>query len=209
MTIISHRHRCVFIAVPKNASHAIRFALRPFLDPIDEEQVALFVHKRIDRPVFTDMRHGHQTALQVRAALGPELWSRYRSFAVVRNPWARFVSYVAFMKRGGEWPRDPVAALRRTLQHPENQSAVHFRPQSDYLVDAERQLLVTQICRLEQLETDFAAVTAALGLPPIALDLHNTSNHGHYANYYDDAMIAAVAELYREDIERFGYRFGD
>lgn len=209
MTIISHRHRFVFIAVPKNASHAIRFALRPFLDPADEEQVALFAHKRIQRPVFAAVRHGHQTALQVRTALGPELWSGYRSFAVVRNPWARFVSYVAFMKRAGEWPRDPVAALWRTLQHPENQSAVHVRPQSDFLVDNDRQLLVTQICRVEQLQSDFDAVTAALGLPAIRLDLHNTSDHGHYAKYYDDAMIAAVAELYREDIERFGYRFGD
>jgi hypothetical protein len=209
VTIISHRHRCVFIAVPKNASHAIRFALRPFLDPADEEQVGLFLQKRIERPIFTDMRHGHQTALEVRTALGPTLWSDYRSFAVVRNPWARFVSYVAFMKRAGEWPRDPVAALWRTLRHPENQSAVHFRPQSDYLVDADRQLLVTQICRVEHLQADFDAVAAAIGLPPITLDLHNRSDHGHYVQYYDDAMVAAVAERYQEDIERFGYRFGD
>ena len=47
MTIISHQHRFVFVAVPKVASHSIRFALRPFLDDNDEEQVSLFVRKRI------------------------------------------------------------------------------------------------------------------------------------------------------------------
>ena len=135
MTIVSHRHRCIFVAVPKNASHAIRFALRPHLGPTDEEQVSLYVQKRINHPIFAAARHGHQTASEVRAAVGQDIWSRYCSFAVVRNPWARFVSYVAFMKRDGEWRRDPRTALWRTLEHPENQSRAHFRPQSDYLTD--------------------------------------------------------------------------
>ncbi len=97
MTIISHQHRFVFVAVPKVASHSIRFALRPFLDDDDEEQVSLFVRKRIDRPEFSSVEHGHQLAREIRDAVGADVWSRYVSFAVVRNPWARFVSYVAFI----------------------------------------------------------------------------------------------------------------
>jgi hypothetical protein len=209
MTIISHRHRCIFIAVPKSASHSIRFALRPYLDAKDEEQVALFLHKRIQRPIFASMAHGHQTAAEVREALGDERWRQYFSFAVVRNPWARFVSYVAFMKRGGEFQQDPTRAMRRVLENPQNQSHIHYRPQSDYVVDGSGQRLVTRICRAEHLQTDFDAVTQTLGLPAIRLDLHNASEHEHYAGYYDGPLIDAVAERYREDIERFGYRFGD
>ena len=72
MTILSHRHRFAFIAIPKSASHSIRFALRDQLGPEDEEQVALFVQKRIEHPLFAAAGHGHQTALQVREVLGSE-----------------------------------------------------------------------------------------------------------------------------------------
>lgn len=209
MTIISHRLRCVFIAVPKSASHSIRFALRPHLDAADEEQVALFVQRRIERPVFDRMGHGHQTAAEVRESLGETLWESYFSFAVIRNPWARFVSYVAFMKRSGEFAADPVGSMRRVLANPERQSRPHFRSQSDFLVDASGNLLVDDLCRAESLQTDFDRVAKRLGLPATPLELRNTSTHAHYTTYYDDALRDAVHERYRDDIERFGYRFGD
>lgn len=210
MTILSHRHRFVFIAVPKVASHSIRFALREHLAPADEEQVSLFVRKRIDRPIFNAQEHGHQTAAEVRAALGEALWGEYFSFAVVRNPWERFVSYVAFMMRhNGSFERDPRAAMRRVLANPQNQSTVHYRPQSDFVTDADGNLLVSKICRAEQLQRDFDAVCAALALPAATLEVRNSSTHRPYADYYDDELRLAVGERYHDDIARFGYVFGE
>ena len=209
MTMISHRHRCIFIAVPKSASHSIRFALRPHLDAADEEQVALFVQRRIERPVFDRMGHGHQTSAEVRESLGQALWESYFSFAVIRNPWARFVSYVAFMKRNGEFAADPIGSMRRVLANPERQSRPHFRSQSDFLVDGSGHLLVNDLCRAESLQTDFDRIMQRLGLPPTKLELRNSSAHAHYTTYFDDALREAVEERYRDDIERFGYRFGD
>jgi hypothetical protein len=209
MTILSHRHRLIFVAIPKVASHSIRFALRPHLGGDDEEQVSLFVRKRIARPVFDAQEHGHQLAREVRAALGPELWGQYFSFAVIRNPWDRFVSYVAFMMRhNGLFERDPQAAMRRVLAHPQNQSAVHYRPQSDFVTDEGGQVIVSALCRVERLQADFAEVCARIGLPPLALEQRNPSVHRPYTEYYDEELRDAVAALYREDIERFGYRFG-
>lgn len=210
MTILSHRHRFVFLAVPKVASHSIRFALRAHLDDDDEEQVSLFVRKRIDRPIFNAQEHGHQTAAEVRAALGEALWEQYFSFAVVRNPWDRFVSYVAFMMRhNGAFDRDPRAAMQRVLANPQNQSLVHYRPQSDFVTDASGALIVSKICRAERLQQDFDEVCTALNLPRSELEVRNASTHRPYVEYYDDALREAVAERYRADIERFGYVFGE
>lgn len=210
MTIISHQHRFVFIAVPKVASHSLRFALRAHLGPTDEEQVSLFVRKRIDRPEFAGVEHGHQRAREVRAALGIEVWERYLSFAVVRNPWDRFVSYVAFMMRhNGSFEHDPRAAMRRVLANPQNQSPVHFRPQSDFVTDESGRQIVARILRVERLQEDFAAVCEALGLPRQTLEIRNASAHRPYHEYYDPPLIEAVADRYREDVERFGYRFGE
>jgi len=32
--------------------------------------------------------------------------------------------------------------------------------------------------------------------------------HRHYSYYYDDRLRERAAEMYKEDIERFGYEFG-
>lgn len=37
----------------------------------------------------------------------------------------------------------------------------------------------------------------------------NDSDHMHYTDYYSRESWAAVAELYRQDIESFGYSFGE
>ena len=208
MTIISHQHQFVFVAVPKVASHSIRFALRPFLDDNDEEQVSLFVRKRIDRPGFSNVEHGHQLAREIRDALGADVWSRYVSFAVVRNPWARFVSYVAFMMRhNGLFTSDPQAAMRRVLANPQNQSPVHFRAQADFVTDENGRVMVSHLLRAESLQSDFDALCQALSLPQVALETRNASEHRDYREYYDEDLVRRVAERYRVDIDLFGYRF--
>lgn len=210
MTIISHQHRLVFIAVPKSASHSIRFALRDQLGPTDEEQVSLFVRRRIDHPVFAAVEHGHQLAREVREALGAERWSGYRSFAVIRNPWERFVSYVAFMMRhNGSFERDPGAAMRRVLANPQNQSPVHYRAQSDFVTDESGRQIVTRLCRAERLQADFDALCDEFDLERRELGIRNASNHLQYTRYYDEELIRQVGTQYRDDVERFGYRFGD
>lgn len=210
MTILSHRHRLVFIAIPKSASHSIRFALRDQLGPEDEEQVALFVQRRIDHPVFAAAGHGHQTALQVREMLGVERWGEYCSFAVVRNPWERFVSCVAFMMRNnGRFEQDPLGTMRQVLELPGQLARVHYWPQSAFVCDASGQLMVSRVLRAEGLQAGFDELCGATGLQPRVLEVRNTSAHRHYATYYDAALRQAVGTLYREDVERFGYRFGD
>jgi len=208
VTIISHQHQFVFVAVPKVASHSIRFALRPFLDDNDEEQVSLFVRKRIDRPGFSSVEHGHQLACEIRDALGADVWSRYVSFAVVRNPWARFVSYVAFMMRhNGLFTSDPQAAMRRVLANPQNQSPVHFRAQADFVTDENGRVMVSHLLRAESLQSDFDALCKALSLPRVTLETRNASEHRDYREYYDEDLVRRVAERYRTDIDLFGYRF--
>ena len=210
MTILSHRHRFVFIAIPKSASHSIRFALRDQLGPEDEEQVALFVQRRIDHPVFASTGHGHQTALQVREALGSQRWSQYRSFAVVRNPWERFVSCVAFMMRNnGLFEQDPSGTMRRLLDAPQQLARVHYWPQSAFVCDEAGEVMVSQLLRAERLQEGFDDLCAATGLESRRLEVRNASEHRHYTDYYDDGLRHAVGELYREDIDRFGYTFGE
>jgi hypothetical protein len=61
--------------------------------------------------------------------------------------------------------------------------------------------------RVERIQEDYDAVCARIGIPSRALDKVNSSKRGDYRQYYDQALIDGVTELYRRDLELFGYSF--
>jgi hypothetical protein len=140
--IVSHRHRFVFAAVPKTGTHAVRQALREQMGEEDLEQVGLFVNKRFPWPTLA--------AIQ----LGDALFDAYFKFAFVRNPFDRFVSYCAFMLRGGDvFEQRPREAMHHFLFGDPPERHILFQPQSDLLVGDDRTTLLTDhVGRVEDME---------------------------------------------------------
>ncbi len=207
--IVSHRHRFIFAAVPKTGTHAVRQALREQLGEGDVEQVGLFVDKRFPWPELAAIRHGHLSLRQVRPHLGEAAFAGYFKFAFVRNPFDRFVSYCAFMLRGGdvfqERPRD---VMRHFLFVEPPEHHILFQPQASLLVDTDgRTLLTDGIGHVEDMQSSYDAVCMRLGIPSRPLDRVNGSKHGDYRHYYDQTLIDGVAARYAQDIELFGYDF--
>jgi hypothetical protein len=64
--------------------------------------------------------------------------------------------------------------------------------------------------KYESLEADFSYVSSVIGLPqkrlPRAAASPNRNQRG-YRDYYDGDLAEMVYELYRRDIEEFGYEF--
>ena len=87
------------------------------------------------------------------------------------------------------------------------------RPQTDFLYDQSGRLLVDQVIRFESLEECFNQVFKQLGLSGGKLPHMNYSMHGTekeslpYQAYYKLETRLWVKELYRSDIEKFGYCF--
>jgi len=207
--IVSHRHRFIFAAVPKTGTHAVRQALREQLGDEDVEQVGLFVNKRFPWDALAAIQHGHLALRQVRPYLGDEVFSRYFKFAFVRNPYDRFVSYCAFMLRGGDdFQRRPREVMRHILfvQPPEHH--ILFQPQASLLTDEDgRTLLTDGIGRVEDMQGSYDAMCRRIGIPPRPLDRVNGSRHGSYRDYYDKVLIDGVAARYAQDLDLFGYGF--
>ena len=161
-------------------------------------------------------------------ALEPDL-ATYWSFAMVRNPWARMVSWWSMIdkwnhawgpasgkpqiKRGGMkdgnklWRRVAEFAdfeefiLRGTIELPRLAT-----PQLDYLTALDRQ--VDFIGRTENLSADLAQAQRELGLEIVPLPHRNQSlSTGHWRDYYNSATRDRIAELYASDCERWGYQF--
>lgn len=206
--IISHTHRFIFVPVPKTGTHAVRQALREHLGPDDIEQVGLFVNKRFPYPEIARLRHGHLSLRDVRPYVGAEVADGYFSFAFVRNPFDRFVSYCSFMTREqGAFDRDPRGTMRQILFQLRPVQHVHFQPQCTLLTDEHGELAVDYIGRVEDMQSGYDEVCRRVGIPPRALDRVNSSRRGDYRDYYDPELIDAVTALYRRDLELFGYSF--
>jgi hypothetical protein len=206
--IVSHAHRFIFAAIPKTGTHSVRRALREQLGPDDMEQVGLFVDKRFPWPELAQLRHGHLGLAQVRPFLGDEVFARYFKFAFVRNPFDRFVSYCAFVTREtDEFQRDPRGVMRRILFDLRPMQHILFQPQHTFLVDEDGALLTDAVGRVEQMQASYDAICVRIGMPSQPLEQVNSSRRGSYRDYYDQALVDGVAQLYQRDLDLFGYAF--
>ena len=205
--IVSHRHRFIFAAVPKTGTHAVRRALREQMGDQDIEQVGLFVDRRFPWPELAAIRHGHLSLRQVRPYLGEEVFGAYLKFAFVRNPFDRFVSYCAFMLRGGDvFAQRPRHAMRHFLFGDPPEQHILFQTQASLLVE-DGALSTDMIGRVEDMQGSYDAICARIGIASHPLDRVNDSRRGDYRGYYDQALIDGVAARYAQDLELFGYTF--
>jgi hypothetical protein len=210
--IISHRNRFIFTAIPKTGTHAVRQALRAHLGPEDHEQVGLFLQKRLPYAALAALRHGHLSLAQIRPHLGEAAFAAYFKFAFVRNPFDRFVSYCAFMTReDDEFARRPQKVMRHFLFKERPLDHLLFHPQHAFVTDARGALLTNAIGRVEEMQSSYEALCARIGLAPVPLERVNATQQrcSDYRIYYDRELIDGVADLYRRDLDLFGYRFDE
>jgi hypothetical protein len=194
--------------VPKTGTHSVRQALRLNLGPQDEEQARLFVEKRLSFPELAQIGHGHISLAQLRPFVGEQVFAGYFKFAFVRNPFDRFVSYCAFATRKQDvFERHPQQVMRHFLFTEPPLQHMLFRPQHSFLIGADGELLTDALGRVEDMQGSFDAISERIGLPHVALERTNASQHGDYRDYYDQQLIDGVASLYGRDLELFGYQF--
>lgn len=167
--------------------------------------------------------HQHDT-LRRALARQPAL-SEYWTFSVVRNPWARMVSWWSMIRDHQSRAEAGAVSAKRWMEQTRSRSAVAAMPDFDtFVTEAPRQWekfrrpqvrwldsptrRVDFIARTETLGADLRAVSARFGLAtPDEPHVVNSSSHDDFHSYYSDRTRALVGEIFRADIEAFGYRF--
>lgn len=125
-------------------------------------------------------------------------WSSYRTFAFVRNPWDRMVSLHAHIAGRGISFEDFVLS-------PPWQAEMYIKPQVSYLADERGALLVDFIGKFERLAEDLAFMNPSC--ERVLLHLNKSQRPADYRDCYTPETQARVGELFRADIETFGYEF--
>lgn len=216
---ISHKHRLVFLANPRTGSMTVRNILNGHSDiksiKISEaDEGSPFYH--------------HISAAELARIFERQEWewSGYRRFCVVRNPFDRVVSlYHHHQKRITRRPeqsgtaRDlsqkvkrmikPSASFRNYVMqiNPANRLTTSLRA---FVCDDNGNFLVEDILRFENLTEELTGYLNRSGIhirPEEIPHLHATRDRRDYREYYDEATMKRVAELYAYEIDRFGYSF--
>ncbi len=209
--LISHRHKFIFIHVPKNAGLSISAALEPYADNAPMTQVRRFlslipVPENPQKAFF----RVHVTAAQLKVKLPPRMFDGYLKFAVVRNPYDRLVSYYSYLTQNAAHHRHDQVRDLTFSQYLNYDAGRMQRGRSDtqlsFVADGRGKLLVDRVLRFETLAADFAALCKTLGVEAGPLPVENASKRPRKASPYDEKGVRErVAQLYGADFEAFGY----
>jgi hypothetical protein len=205
--MISHIHKGIFIHVPKTAGTSICKRL-PF------KVVNLNSASDGSNDGVTGA-YKIGTARRMKRGL-EDVWDDYFKFAFVRNPWDRTVScwkknapgYKSFSSFLDALPY--LDSPRKSKMGRKRRGVIwHSLPQLDHICDAKGKLIVDYVGRFENLQEDLGIVCDKLGIAEKKLPHCNKSKHKPYWEYYTDSRRRFVYELYKREIEYFGYKFGE
>jgi hypothetical protein len=148
----------------------------------------------------------------IRDIIGAELFERCYRFTVVRNPYARAVfsyhyQYDDFAPQFGSFEQYVLRLPELIRQRPGCKNA-HFHPQVRY-TQLDGAPCCHDIARFEDLPDSLKPVAKRLGvslpLPFANVYRHPSRGYRPVSSFYTPETARALAEVYAEDFEAFGY----
>jgi hypothetical protein len=203
VVVVSEAHQFVFVSNGKAASTSVEAALSPYQDrpDLNDRERAGYYTKR------------HIPAIELRPILGAERWLQYITFAIVREPFAWFlsqVSYNVFTKRDltidvrAPLAADDVVKCYDFLRRYRAQEASPSATQWAHVCDQDGQLLVRALWRLEGLSARWPQVCRLLNIAEESLPSLNRSGSGlGLIPRLAPSGTAAVRELYARDFDLY------
>jgi hypothetical protein len=206
--IISHKHKFIFIAVPKTGTTSIEAKLNPFNEVLE-----------LSREVMArrSLNIKHITLENLKAHTNKNLDS-YFSFSFCRNPWDRHLSIFKYYKKSiKKWEKKCPPQWFEHYQRYTNlvggfqyfNDFVKSRPRWVELQTHWLSKNIDFIGRMENIQTDFNIICDKIGIDRLKLDHLNKSNEKDYREVYNEESIDIVAKAYKKDIDYLGYKFGE
>lgn len=218
--LVSHRKRFIYTKTVKTASTSVEVFFEPYcmyegewtLSHTRDEYVseAGIVGYRGAAPPPGTRWWNHMPAALMRLQLGEQVWNDYWKFCTVRDPFDKaasaFMSYIHY----NPLPTDDAQDIGKLRTAFEAWLASGRAPidRDKYLIDGE--FCVDEVIRYENLHADLASVCERLAIPFDAARLPELKTGTRrtdidLAHLYSPHALAMVAELYADELERFGY----
>ena len=206
--MISHKHKYIFVHIPKTGGTSIEKALlaNECIQLNTSSSYPLFSLSPMVRNKFKlGTRSCQHWPL---AVFNEQKQKNYFCFAVVRNPWAVMGSEYKYNKKHQtkKFRKNGYRNFKEFVRNPTGHR-YHLKPQHTFINDN-----IDFVGRFEKLQEDFNKVMKMYGSAfhdvPIELPKVNKTNHKPYWEEYDSESRDIVAKCYAKDIDCFGYKFG-
>lgn len=135
----------------------------------------------------------------------------YFKFTVIRNPWDKMISQFHY-NRKKFIDTDSFDEYIKYMYDGNKIST--FNPRHlPWFVDASGRILIDYFVKYEELQQGINHVCDVVGCPKLKLKHKNsTKKHrkfSHYTDYYNNDTMKMVEEFFKDDIEYFGFKFGE
>lgn len=217
ITLVSHRHRFIFLRTHKTASTSVEAALEPLCQPPGADVGAHYRDMVISEAGIVGARGGayrnrewtpHMGALRIRRKLGREIWRNYTKIAVVRNPYDRMVSM--FWWRLNEDDRHMLSTAPFDTVR---QAFGGWLARTDAGKNMGKLCIGPRYCLnfalyYEQLDAEIAALFRHFGEPVPTLPTYKSNariRSEPWRDYYDDAAVRIIRSRNGFELAFFGY----
>jgi hypothetical protein len=190
----------IFISIPRTGTRSLRQTLH-IRDP-----------------------YNHRTAVWVRNKIGPQAWADAFTYAFIRNPFDKLISWYFYHKVPGHCPKGvKIYVLRNFNEWVLNGCQHHWTPMgtfgtkggvpdphslSGYLFDERGKIMVDFVGRVEHMQRDYAKLCKLLGKKnPPALKHVNCSAHSNRRQIFSDEARKYVERRFARDLKMWGYEF--
>lgn len=209
--MISHKFKCIFVHIPKCGGSSVEDVIWPNKEDRTESNLWMgFVSKFENKYQTGGLQH--LLAQQIRQEVGPEVFSDYFKFTMVRNPWDKAVSQFTYMQKRKDL-RDDIGMRKNDefktyLSLIKKTRHVQWMPQHFFVMSDEGEVLVDFIGRFERFEDDIHAILKKLHIDSVENIPHRKKSlRSHYRDYYDSESQEMVREMYKLDVLAFDYDF--
>ena len=224
--IISHKYKFIFVKPRKVDASGLELALA---EHCGEQDVITRVDRHSnsmndDQHYYPGNNYGdfhqHMNSVQIKKKVGEDLWKNYYTFTIARNPWDMVVSCYLSMKPGSRKFRERIKLkIMKSLGMDIGVHGMdfpdflrHFRKEwknENFYWDESGKPICDFILRYEYLRQDYRKLCEDLGMP------YNKSRHLktektdrlHYSGFYNDETKKIVRDMFKKEIDAFGYKF--
>jgi Sulfotransferase family len=213
--MICHKKKIIFIHIPKCAGTSITnyYFDSPNLDWREPNYDLLFgwCPKR-----GIHLQHATPKQLIETNLISEENWESYFKFSFVRNPWDRAYSDFLWIKKDSRVKGTfrqyllKMGEFDKIFSHNSEKEyrGDHLLAQTDFVND---EYLLDFVGKFENLNSDIKKINKIIVFDKI-FDIHNKrrlNKYKHYSLFYTNKKKKLLENIFKYDIEKFGYHFED
>ena len=149
----------------------------------------------------------HAPAWYLRQRLGKKAWTETFTFGACRNPFDRVVSFFHHHYKDTTIPEIWLSEFKIWLFGLENDEIKTLMPSCWEMLSDGHQCIVNEVLQYENLQEEWEKKVVPHIPKPLDKHHHRSARRFDYRDYYDVACREYVAQLYKDDIRHWGYKF--